>query len=1613
MANPSKKTKINKKFILLVGGFVLFAGVVLGGIFYWSYSAAPERNIRLGDELVLVAQAADKAGNSDEAYKKFQEAIGRYGRAVSKKPNNLEYAQKVIDALSLMTPKTSGDAQELYQRRESYMQKCTRSAPKNGEVWLQLINSMNERAELFGQSDMWKRISEVCDDALDRVPPSDANFLVIQGFGICAELNRSEVLTDEERTIIETAAEDYLKKNPQNEFVWGTFLHAIAFDIQRLSVAGKTIEVATRERKFDELLAQSKSVFPKSSEISISELQNLLLQKKRRNPIATPKAIQSILDPLLWKNGDRESPEFGECATLSGNKLIDIANITVNANDPIASQRSIQSLQNYCTRFPDAIVEINQLGKLQVATDQLENAQATFEELLAKPSLKVSMLAAFSDEIKSNALQQIFNIEFGRWEAAIVPSDKSVTLAKAQLVRDRLSKVLAGRDGELALLQADAKLAFARGDYLSTVTKLEEVFAKQKDVPAELYYLSVVSLNARGEQGAALSKITDAIQEFPQVGQFYLIRAGIEARLGRLMDAKRSIASLLAREPENAEGLRMMAELKKVPGDGAINLTDPIIKILGDAELLGNEGDVEAAMTQIRDARVTYPNDLRLQRTLCQWLLFQGKTKEAQEAVAEFLVAAPNDPILKQLQILATIPSALGRITTFVNLPKPDGSLPAEDEKAVALAVGLTTLRDNLKQRLQVTAPEDQAKITADLDEVTTAAKAALAKATELAPGDTTLIDRLFSESVADKKPEQFDQLVLMAEKNCKDKTIPILLRGRIALERKDFNKAVELFEQAVEMPGASAAAFRLLAIAREQAGDIDGAIEAFATSYQRRPDDLVTVQLYSAILMRAGKTQNARALLRAAMLAMPESPAIRNSYFDLESVYGNLADSIVERKRMFSIRPSDIENARQLMKLLVESPPSRELITNDDGSFRFPQVEWDAMGRDRQEQELRMIAETNDADARMLYASLLKLNPNDRLSSRIYAAAMQRAGRGREAEALLFAVAEKTTGETAWEAWVELGESQIESSRNAQAAESFQRAVGLDTSKSMEASRVISNLWSQRRQSALALQVLEAAYLKQPNIDFARSISALRLETRDFVGAQAMSLEVTKLSNGKPSFNDQLLTIDIANAALEESFSSLDVAETKRISEDFMKAIDEAIRLQPASALPFVVRATSFQRQFQRSGNIELSRKAISDVQRAIELQGNYWPATRLLASIQMDDGDISAAIQTVRKFIGQMPRSSEARKALVAYQLTSGDYDGAIQTVQDILKLEPRNPSWIRLLAETHIAASQKLEAAKDNQRIFEITRNPDALTQSVLLRVINSPPDFAGILESLQAAPELVPQNPFFQMIGAAAIAGTATTQAQKNQGLVQLREMYKLVETAKGGLTDQWMIAVGSLFVPDPSQKFEPFVLEACFNKLDTHLCRALAQRFLDSNSESIEKALLYGKKALELATSDNEKFNAYRVLGGAEYKAGNYVEAAKCFEQSLTIQSDDLAAINNLAFLEAKELNKVPQAVERARKAFAINQNNADLMDTLGFALMKSGQIPEALSLLRRSARSQPTAMAYAHLAQAQFLAGRKDEARISLDRAKALRPDIEAQKEIDEASKSFAAEPRG
>ncbi len=126
--------------------------------------------------------------------------------------------------------------------------------------------------------------------------------------------------------------------------------------------------------------------------------------------------------------------------------------------------------------------------------------------------------------------------------------------------------------------------------------------------------------------------------------------------------------------------------------------------------------------------------------------------------------------------------------------------------------------------------------------------------------------------------------------------------------------------------------------------------------------------------------------------------------------------------------------------------------------------------------------------------------------------------------------------------------------------------------------------------------------------------------------------------------------------------------------------------------------------------------------------------------------------------------------------------------------------------------------------------------------------------------------------------------------------------------------------------------------------------------------------------------------AHRALADSYARSGNFKQAKIAFEDLLKIAPDDSATLNNLANVMLRL--KDPGTVKIAELAVAKNANNADAIDTLGWALFQGGQTDRALQLLRDARLREPAnpEIRY-HLAVVLAQTGRNSEAREELESA--------------------------
>lgn len=133
--------------------------------------------------------------------------------------------------------------------------------------------------------------------------------------------------------------------------------------------------------------------------------------------------------------------------------------------------------------------------------------------------------------------------------------------------------------------------------------------------------------------------------------------------------------------------------------------------------------------------------------------------------------------------------------------------------------------------------------------------------------------------------------------------------------------------------------------------------------------------------------------------------------------------------------------------------------------------------------------------------------------------------------------------------------------------------------------------------------------------------------------------------------------------------------------------------------------------------------------------------------------------------------------------------------------------------------------------------------------------------------------------------------------------------------------------------------------------------------------------------------------AARALGEAYLRSGQFAQARKVLS-SIRTQHDDFALLNSLA-LSALLDGAVADAVAIAKRALALAPDNAAVLDTTGWAMVRAGDVDSGLKHLREARLRSPRdpEIRY-HLAAALHKAGKVSEAKDELREALRLSMDF-------------------
>jgi tetratricopeptide (TPR) repeat protein len=355
---------------------------------------------------------------------------------------------------------------------------------------------------------------------------------------------------------------------------------------------------------------------------------------------------------------------------------------------------------------------------------------------------------------------------------------------------------------------------------------------------------------------------------------------------------------------------------------------------------------------------------------------------------------------------------------------------------------------------------------------------------------------------------------------------------------------------------------------------------------------------------------------------------------------------------------------------------------------------------------------------------------------------------------------------------------------------------------------------------------------------------------------------------------------------------------------------------------------------------------------------------ASQMAVRLQKKQLAQSLADQAVVKF-----KNADAYAWDAQLKLSSGDKTGARSLFADALLHDAKNPrlrvAYARLLGEIgeNVQAEQILAAGKQDEYTYAARAAYAARADDKKL--------IEPLYREVKALPEPRPDSRL-QLLGQLAELldrkeDALTWYAQIDESDehwfdAQLRSAVLLDGVGK---TDEGLSLVHRLqarAADDSKELGEVYMVEA---------------ELLNRRQRSEEAIGVY-ERGLQTLPDDTRLLYARALLNDDL----NHVDAAVSdLRRVLELKPDDADAMNALGYTLADRTEKHKEAISLIERALVLKPGEPAIIDSLGWAQYRMGNLDEAIKQLRLAYQKQPDAEIAAHLGEVLWIAGQKDEAR--------------------------------
>lgn len=547
---------------------------------------------------------------------------------------------------------------------------------------------------------------------------------------------------------------------------------------------------------------------------------------------------------------------------------------------------------------------------------------------------------------------------------------------------------------------------------------------------------------------------------------------------------------------------------------------------------------------------------------------------------------------------------------------------------------------------------------------------------------------------------------------------------------------------------------------------------------------------------------------------------------------------------------------------------------------------------------------------------------------------------------------------------------------------------VYLKLKKPQRAIETLDVIVEKNAKDAQLLALLGSAYLQAGESKKGGEYLQRAVEISPDVGAIRAQLALSKLVSGDldAAATNLELAVDLDQDMLQ---ADMLLVYTHLRQNNIKKAIEVAQALEKKqSTNPVAVNLLGIV--YAQKGDLAAAKKQF---EKALKVDSKFTTAYMELAQLALQEKNPAIAKDNYQKVLKVTPDDLGAMLAMGRLVESEGDRAGALKWIESAKKANPHSIEPKLLLANAYFMQGDKMKSLSMAREAADAQpEHPLILATLGKVQLANN--DLSNATATFRKLVALQPQS-------AQALVMLAEAQMVNKQPQPAMGSLKSALKIQKDFVPAQVLTAKiqGELKQYDDARKTAKelqtqnpklsigFEIEGDVDAVQGNIKKAessYSTAFSKGASLSLAAKLqrmreqLGQKNALEPLDkwlAMEPKDTAARIMLAVAYQTSNEtIKAIENYNIVLQSQPDNVAALNNLAWIYAEKEDK--QAVIYGQKAYELAQQTPAVMDTYGWALVRTGQVKRGVDILKEASIKAPHLLEIKyHLAYGYFKSG--------------------------------------